>query len=173
MKYGYSIKQMAYLFKFLISKLMEGNKYIQKDEKQISFVFGIGTSLSNKVISNFLRNIHSKKISKEKELDYNEFVTIYYLGLPNHIRNKIGKKLIGNTCGIFVNAYDLAKKQVPNINFSELDLNNPTNKKYCQDYFSNKIINEILKSKDLFITDETNGNLIIESVYNSKRIFYI
>ena len=163
--------------KFLITKLMERNKYIQKDEKQNSFVFGIGTRLSNKVVYNFLRNIHSKKISKEKELDYNEFFTIYYLGLPNHIRNKIWQILIGNPCAIFINAYDLAKKQVPTINFSELDLNNPTNKNYCQDYMSNKIINEIIKSKDLFITDENNknedGTLIIESVYNIARGFFI
>ena len=163
--------------KFLITKSMEHNNFIQKNEKQNNVIFNFGTKLSNKIVYNYLKNIYDKKISKDKEIDYNEFFTIYYLGLPNHIRNKIWPILIGNPCGIFINEYDLIKKQIPNINFSELDLNNTTNKNFCQDYISNKIINEIIKSKDLFITDESNknkdGNLIMESVYNIARGFYI
>ena len=158
--------------KYLIMKLMERNRFILKEDKQ-----NINKDLSIKSISIFLKNINLKKISKDKELDYNEFFTIYYLGLPNLIRNKIWQILIGNPCGIFENTYELVKKQIPPINFNDLDINNPKNKNFSQDSLSNKIINEIIKTKDLFITEELQKkfgqNELMTKVYNIARGFFI
>ena len=161
--------------KYLIMKLMERNRFIQKDEKQNS---NSNSGFTNKEILMFLKNINGKKLSKDKELDYNEFFKVYYFGLPNLIRNKIWQILIGNPCGILTNTYELVKKQVPKINFSELEISN-TNKNYCQDYISNKIINEIIKSKDLFInneeekSDNVDLNPTMNKIYNIARSFYV
>ena len=161
--------------KYLIMKSTERNKFIHKDEKQ-NIHFLNNNRLPNKEIFSFLKNIYNKKLSKDKELDYNEFSTLYYLGLPDLIRNKIWKILIGNPCCILMNSYGIIKKQIPNINFKEIDLSN-TNKNYCQDHLSNKIINEIIKTKDLFINkEEQEENFYIEminQIYNIARSFYI
>ena len=158
--------------KYLIIKLMERNRFILKEDKQ-----NVSKDLSNKSISIFLKNIYVKKLSKDKELDYNEFFTIYYLGLPNVIRNKIWQILIGNPCGIFANTYELVKKQIPPINFKDLDINNQKNKNFSQDSLSNKIINEIIKTKDLFITEELqikfDQNELMTKVYNITRGFFV
>ena len=160
--------------KYLIMKLMERNRFIQKEEKQTS---NSNSGFTNKEILMFLKNLNNKKLSKDKELDYNEFFKIYYFGLPNLIRNKIWQILIGNPCGIFTNTYELVKKQIPKINFKELEISNTT-KNYCQDYISNKIINEIIKSKDLLINEEEKSenldlNQAMNKIYNIARSFYI
>ena len=156
--------------KYLIMKLMERNRYILKEEKQ-----NINKILSNKSISNFLKTIKIKY--KKKELDYNEFFTLYNLGLTNQIRNKIWQILIGNPCGIFTNTYELVKKQIPPISFNDLDINNQKNKNFSQDSLSNKIINEIIKTKDLFITEELQKkfaqNILLTKVYNITRGFFV
>ena len=156
--------------KYLIMKLMERNRFILKEDKQST---NINKVLSNKSISIFLKNIYLKKISKDKELDYNEFFTIYYLGLPNQIRSKIWQILIGNPCGIYTNTYELVGKQIPKIDFKDLDLNNQKNKNFSQDTLSNKIINEIIKKRDLFIIEESKKNLIMTQIYNIARGFFI
>ena len=163
--------------KYIIMKLMERNNIIQKEEKQSAhLLINNINKQSNKNLFNFVKSIFTK-VSKDKELDYNDFFCIYYLGLPNKIRSKIWQILIGNPYGIFKNAYELSKKQVPSINFDDLDLTNQSNKNYCQDYISNKIINEILNTQNLFITEDNNNNLdknsTIKKVYNISRSFFI
>ena len=161
--------------KYLIMKLMERNRCILKEEKQITLF--LNNKQSIKSLYNFVKNI-SGKVSKDKEIDYNDFFNIYYLGLPNKIRSKIWQILIGNPNGIYKNAYDLVKTKVPEINLYEIDLNNSqANKNYSQDYISNKIINEILRIQDLFLTEDKNNNLVknltIKNVYNVSRSFFI
>ena len=161
--------------KFLIIKLMERNKYIFKEDKQNA------NSIKNftyKSILNYLKNIKSKKVDKEKEVDYNEFFTIYYAGLPSNIRNKIWQILIGNPCGIIANTYELIKKKIPNINFNDLEIDIQNNKNYCQDIISNKIINEIISMKDLIFNKESKNtnnelNLLMTKTYNIARVFFI
>ena len=74
--------------KYLIVTLMERNRFIQKEEKQSNNILKTHKKLSIKFVYNFFSHI-KKKMDKDKELDYNEFITFYYLGLPNRIRNKI------------------------------------------------------------------------------------
>ena len=79
--------------KYLIITLMERNRFIQKEEKQSNNILKTHKKLSFKFVYNFFSHI-KKKMAKDKELDYNEFITFYYLGLPNRIRNKIWQILI-------------------------------------------------------------------------------
>ena len=162
--------------KYLIITLMERNKSIPKDEKQNNNIINTQKNLSFNFINNFIQSDISKKLSKDNKLDYKDFITIYYLGLPNKIRNKIWQILIGNPCGIYTNTYELIKKQIPKIDFNNLDLNNQNNKSFCQDNLSNKIINEIIKVKDIFPIDErpdnADDNLLMTQLYNITRSFF-
>lgn len=162
--------------KYLIITLMERNRFIQKEEKQSNNILKTHKKLSFKFVYNFFSHI-KKKMAKDKELDYNEFITFYYLGLPNRIRNKIWQILIGNPCGIYINTYEFVKKHITIIDFSTLDINNQSNKNYCQDNLSNKIINEIIKSKELFTVEESqknlDRNLLMTQLYNVSRCFFI
>ena len=155
---------------------MERNRFLQKDEKQSNNFLNTPKKITFKFIINFIESINKKK-AKDKEIDYKDFITIYYLGLPNRIRNKIWQILIGNPCGIYINTYELVKKQITKIDFKTLDLNNQNNKGFCQDNISNKIINEIIKIKDLFSVEEIpaneDKNLLMTQLYNITRSIFI
>ena len=159
--------------KFLIIKLMERNRFILKEDKQNQNII---KTFTNKTIFNYLKNIKSKKIDKGKELDYNEFFTIYYAGLPSNIRNKLWQIIIGNPCGIIIDEYKIIKDKIPNIDFNNLDIDNQNNKNFTQDYISNQIINEIISTKDLIFNKENKNNneinLIMTKTYNIARVFY-
>ena len=121
------------------------------------------------------KKIYHIKILKDKEIENGEFFSLYYLGLPNNIRKKIWKILIGNPCGIYINTYEYVKKQIPKFNFSNLDKDNQKNKNFCQDFLSNEIINEIIKTKIYFLNKKKfkNSEEIMTQVYNISRGFFI
>ena len=162
--------------KYLLITLIERNTYIHNEEKQINFILNFNEKVSINNIVNFIKAINIKKLSKDKELDYKEFIKLYCLGLPNKIRNKIWQILIGNPSGIYTNTYEFVKKQISKINFNSLDANH-TNKSYCKDNLSNTIIIDILKIKDAFSKEESikdiDKNLLMTQLYNITRSFYI
>ena len=160
--------------KYLITKLMEQNKLIINKEEKQNTIFEKEKNLSYKNIKKFLESI-SLKLLKDKEIENGEFFSLYYLGLPNNIRKKIWKILIGNPCGIYINTYEYVKKQIPKFNFSNLDKDNQKNKNFCQDFLSNEIINEIIKTKIYFLHEKKfkNSEEIMTQVYNISRGFFI
>ena len=159
---------------YIIIKLMERNKLIFNITKDI-YQIDNSKKLSYKSIHNFLKSIE-QKISKDKEIEYSDFINLYYVGLPDFTRKGIWKILIGNPCGILPTTYDQIKKKIPKILFNNLDLNNPEGKKYSTDALSDKIIKEIIEVNPLFIFDEANNDMdkkdVMEKIYNVTRSFW-
>jgi hypothetical protein len=153
---------------------MERNKLIFNITKDI-YQIDNSKKLSYKSIHNFLKSIE-QKISKDKEIEYSDFINLYYVGLPDFTRKGIWKILIGNPCGILPTTYDQIKKKIPKILFNNLDLNNPEGKKYSTDALSDKIIKEIIEVNPLFIFDAANNDMdkkdVMEKIYNVTRSFW-
>ena len=159
---------------FLIIKLMERNQFEVNISKYTISSESI-KKLTYKNIKNYLKSIDSK-LYKDKEIEYSDFINLYYIGLPVKIRKSIWKILIGNPCGIIPTTYEQILKKIPKFNFKSIDFKNPENKNYTSDNLSNQIINEIIEVNDIFLLEETNKNLdkveTMNKVYNIARGFW-
>ena len=160
---------------YLIMKLMERNKFtyfVTKESHSLDYI----TKLSYKNTKSFLKSV-DVKITKEKGIEYNDFINLYYIGLPNSLRKSIWSILIGNPCGINESTYMHVKKKIQKINFKDLDLKNPDNKVYSSDNLSNKIIKDIIEVNNLFFKEEQNKeinkNLLMTKIFNIARSFFI
>ena len=160
---------------FLIIKLTERNKF-EINISKYTITSENTKKLTYKNIKNFLKSIDSK-LYKDKEIEYADFINLYYIGLPVPIRKSIWKILIGNPCGIISTTYEQILKKIPKFNFKNIDSKNPQNKDYNTDNLSNQIIKEIIEVNDIFLTEETNKNLdkieTMNKVYNIARGFWI
>ena len=158
---------------YLITKLAERND-ITKDNN--NNVLETSKKLANKNIKNFLKTIETK-LNKDKDIDYSDFINIYYIGLPPSIRKSIWKYLIGNPCGIRHTTYEQIIKKIPIIDFKSFDLDKSSDKNYSSDNISNKIIKEIIDVNDIFLEEEMNKNMdkieTMNKVYNIARSFWI
>ena len=116
-------------------------------------------------------------MKKSKELDDSDYIYLFHMGLPNLIRKTIWETLIGNSCGIFSNTYELMLKKIPAVNFKNLSINNSKDKVYNPDNLSNLIIKEIIEVNHLFIKEEANLQMkpieAMNKVYNIARSFWI
>ena len=114
---------------YLTIKLMERNIYTNNASLKITNQFEI-KKFSDKNKKSFLKSIEAK-LSKEKEIDYSDFINLYYIGLPNQTRKNLWQILIGNSCGITKNTYEIYKRKIPSINFKNINIktNNSRNNK--------------------------------------------
>ena len=188
---------------------------IQKDNNFFSnnifsnniFTNNIFESISNNIFSN---NIYSKnslleekttfsldernrfiseaklKINSNNYFDYNEFLYLFYFGLPSKMRGNIWSLLIGNPCGINVELYKSYKKLILYINFEHLlnEYDKNKNKEQTISEITNTIINDkylisqillnILNFKENFIIKYTvSPYRILSKVYNIARLFFL
>ena len=133
--------------------------------------------------SHFVLDIY-KKLNENNNiyyLDYNEFIYLYNIGLPNQIRKKMWTLLIGNPCGISLDLFNYYNGFVVNINFEEfindyLKNNNieQSLEKLDEDENNKDIINQIIidiiEIKKLFSSQIENSFKILSSVYRIVRI---
>ena len=115
------------------------------------------------------------KLSKEKDIEYSDFINLYYIGLPNQTRKSLWQILIGNSCGITKMTYEHNKRKIPPIDFKSLNLNDP-DKTFSSDVLSNQIIQEIIKTNEIFAEEESGKNMdmndVMNKVYNIARSFF-
>ena len=160
---------------FLIIKLKERNSIDTSLQKSTNLSENL-KKLSYKNSINYLKLLESK-LKKSKEIDYSDYIYLFHMGLPNLIRKTIWETLIGNSCGIFSNTYELMLKKIPAVNFKNLSINNSKDKVYNPDNLSNLIIKEIIEVNHLFIKEEANLQMkpieAMNKVYNIARSFWI
>lgn len=161
---------------YLTIKLMERNIYTNNASLKITNQFEI-KKISDKNKKSFLKSIEAK-LSKEKEIDYSDFINLYYIGLPNQTRKNLWQILIGNSCGITKNTYEIYKRKIPSINFKNINANKNTVDKVCSnDNTSKQIIQEIIKITVIFSEEIAKKNLdkndMMNKVYNISRSFCI
>ena len=161
---------------YLTIKLMERNIYTNNASLKITNQFEI-KKFSDKNKKSFLKSIEAK-LSKEKEIDYSDFINLYYIGLPNQTRKNLWQILIGNSCGITKNTYEIYKRKIPSINFKNIIANkNTVDKIYSNDNTSKQIIQEIIKITVIFSEEIAKKNLdkndMMNKVYNISRSFCI
>ena len=161
---------------YLTIKLMERNIYTNNASLKITNQFEI-KKFSDKNKKSFLKSIEAK-LSKEKEIDYSDFINLYYIGLPNQTRKNLWQILIGNSCGITKNTYEIFKRKIPSINFKNINANkNTVDKIYSNDNTSKQIIQEIIKITVIFSEEIAKKNLdkndMMNKVYNISRSFCI
>ena len=161
---------------YLTIKLMERNIYTNNASLKITNQFEI-KKFSDKNKKSFLKSIEAK-LSKEKEIDYSDFINLYYIGLPNQTRKNLWQILIGNSCGITKNTYEIYKRKIPSINFKNINANkNTVDKIYSNDNASKQIIQEIIKITVIFSEEIAKKNLdkndMMNKVYNISRSFCI
>ena len=161
---------------YLTIKLMERNIYTNNASLKITNQFEI-KKFSDKNKKSFLKSIEAK-LSKEKEIDYSDFINLYYIGLPNQTRKNLWQILIGNSCGITKNTYEIYKRKIPSINFKNINANKNTVDKICSnDNTSKQIIQEIIKITVIFSEEIAKKNLdkndMMNKVYNISRSFCI
>ncbi len=161
---------------YLTIKLMERNIYTNNASLKITNQFEI-KKFSDKNKKSFLKSIEAK-LSKEKEIDYSDFINLYYIGLPNQTRKNLWQILIGNSCGITKNTYEIYKRKIPSINFKNINANkNTVDNIYSNDNTSKQIIQEIIKITIIFSEEIAKKNLdkndMMNKVYNISRSFCI
>ena len=135
----------------------------------------------NKVINNFLKEVKDKLSKKdERFLEYNEFLNLCQIGIPDNCRAKIWPILIGNKCGITNSLYESLKNSISQINkFEELESSykKNTNTNFTGNYIVNEIIKDIIKIKYLFLDEDSelknNSNSIMSKVYSICMCFYL
>ena len=131
--------------------------------------------------SKFISNI-KKKLSENvyNYLDYNEFLFLYKIGIPDNLRSKIWTLLIGNTCGITLDLYKSFFNLIQNINFEEL-IKNKNLEEYLETieedeenkFIINQILTDIFEIKDTFISGIEKPYKTLWKVYRIVRIFFL
>ena len=160
---------------YLTLKLMERNMYANNALKILNQFEQ--KKFSDKNIKSFLKSIEGK-LSKEKEIEYSDFINLYFIGLPHQTRKSLWQILIGNACGITENTYETYKRKIPPIDFKNLNMDkNSYDNSYSNDNLSNQIIQEIININEIFSEEMTNKNMdkydIMNKVYNISRSFFI
>ena len=157
---------------YLMTKLMERNVFVNNASKNTNQIET--KKLLDKNIKSFLKSIEAK-LSKEKDIEYSDFINLYYIGLPNQTRKSLWQILIGNSCGITKMTYEHNKRKIPPIDFKSLNLNDP-DKTFSSDVLSNQIIQEIIKTNEIFAEEESGKNMdmndVMNKVYNIARSFF-
>ena len=131
--------------------------------------------------SKFISNI-KKKLSENvyNYLDYNEFLFLYKIGIPDNLRSKIWTLLIGNTCGITLDLYKSFFNLIQNIDFEEL-IKNKNLEEYLETieedeenkFIINQILTDIFEIKDTFISGIEKPYKTLWKVYRIVRIFFL
>ena len=140
------------------------------EEKKLPFV---------KVIHNFLKEVKEKLSKKDDRiLEYNDFLVLCHLGMPEYSRQKIWPILFGNKCGITNSLYESLKGTITRINnFEELELKYKENMEFnfSGNNLVNKIIKDIIKIKYLFFNEneeKKNSKEIMSQVYSICICFF-
>ena len=156
-----------------MTKLMERNVFVNNASKNTNQIET--KKLLDKNIKSFLKSIEAK-LSKEKDIEYSDFINLCYIGLPNQTRKSLWQILIGNSCGITKMTYEYNKRKIPPIDFKSLNLNDP-DKAFSSDVLSNQIIQEIIKVNEIFTEEESEKNMnmndVMNKVYNICRSFFV
>ena len=134
-----------------------------------------------KIINNFLKEVKDKLSKKDdRVLEYNEFIILCQLGIPEFFREKLWQILIDNKCGLTINLYNTLKEQITLINnFDELEQKYKENIEinFTENYTINKIIKDIIKAKYLFLSEivekKLNVKEIMSKVYSICICFYL
>ena len=131
--------------------------------------------------ANHPKNIEAiiKDTENDKILEYSDFFQFFYLGLPSFCRGTIWKLLIGNSCYITENLYENYLSQVEPQNFNTFDIkyHEDINTIFNHEYNINQMITDIIKTKDIFLSDLVKLNIdqeqIMNESYNILRIFFL
>ena len=134
-----------------------------------------------KLINNFIKEVKDKLSKKDdRTLEYNEFLNLCQIGLPNNYRKQIWPILIGNKCGITTSFYESLKNMISPINkFDDLESNyiKNSNSNFTENYIANEIIKDIIKIKYLFLDGDLefkkDPNSIMSKVYSICICFYL
>ena len=134
-----------------------------------------------KIINNFIKEVKDKLSKKdERTLEYNEFLNLCQIGLPNNYRKQIWPLIIGNKCGITTSFYESLKSMISPINkFDDLESNyiKNSNNNFTENYIANEIIKDIIKIKYLFLDGDAefkkDPNSIMSKVYSICICFYL
>ena len=141
---------------------IEYKKFFDKKEKIIkSDLIDDKMNFNYTKIDLFNKDLTNKLSGEGKEnniLDYNEFLFLYKIGIPQKIRIILWDNLIGNACGITKDIYDYYFEEIQDLDFEEQknitnetdETNNLLNK---DDELNKKIINDMIKIEDLFINE--------------------
>ena len=120
-----------------------------------------------------------KDTENDKILEYSDFFEFFSLGLPSFCRGTIWKLLIGNPCYITELLYENYLKQVEPQNFNTFDIkyHEDINTIFNREYNINQMIADIIKTKDIFLSDLIRLNIdqeqIMNESYNILRIFFL
>ena len=136
--------------------------------------------LNAKTIEDFLKEINDKfKKNSKYKLEYQEFYSLCYLGIPQQFRPKIWTIFIGNNLGITKAMYkyyeeDLNKNE---LDFGDMDLKlrENANVQFSQDFKLNQILIDIIKSRYIFLQEINKQKIeddnLLQNVYNITYIF--
>jgi len=137
--------------------------------------------IQDKKILNNTKNIDTiiKDIGNDKILDYSDFFLFYYLGLPSFCRGTIWRLLIGNPCGLTETLYESFSQQVEEENFNTFDIqyHEDINSIFNIEYNINQMITDIIKTKDLFLSElvklKIDQEQIMKESYRILRVFFL
>ena len=127
------------------------------------------------------KNIDSiiKDVESDKNLEYSEFFDFFYLGLPSFCRGTIWKLLIGNSCFITETLYENYLAQVEPQNFNDFDIkyHEDINTIFNREYNINQMITDVIKGKDIFLSELINLKIdqekIMNETYSILRVFFL
>ena len=170
-------KQNKIVYKKVIGPNNKKEKIIKSDLIDDRFNFN-----STKIIL-FMNEVKNKIIGEGREfMDYNEFLFLYKIGIPQPVRNILWDSLIDNVCGITKDIYDYYYEDIKDINFEEkkkkINEYNEDNIYINEDEeLNNKIINDIVKLEDLFINElyilEKSTSDILSKAFKFMHIFLL
>ena len=137
--------------------------------------------VQDKKILNNTKNIDTiiKDIGNDKILEYPDFFLFYYLGLPSFCRGTIWRLLIGNPCGLTETLYESFSQQVEEENFNTFDVkyHEDINTIFNIEYNINQMITDIIKTKDLFLSElvkfKIDQEQIMKESYKILRVFFL
>ena len=138
-------------------------------------------NIPDKKITNNSKNIDTiiKDIGNDKVLDYSDFFQFFGLGLPHFCRGTIWKILIGNPCSITEGLYESYVSQVEPETFNIFDIqyHEDINTIFNIEYNINQMITDIIKTKDLFLSELVKLKIDQEQImiksYNVLRVFFL
>ena len=128
------------------------------------------------IFTNGLNNRLSGKGKEENILNYNEFLFLYKIGIPHKYRHIIWDTLIDNLCGITKDIYEFYSQQIEKIDLTKKIKEHKENKGNNGEELINTIIEDIIKTQDLFSSELCSLNDINEflfQVYRMVRVFFM
>jgi hypothetical protein len=151
-----------------------GNYILMKLKKKNKIKISKEVDAPKKNIDTIIKDIES-----DKNLEYSEFFEFFYLGIPSFCRGTIWKLLIGNPCYITETLYENYLTQVEPQNFNDFDIkyHEDINTIFNREYNINQMITDVIKGKDIFLSELINLNIdqekIMNETYNILRIFFL